>query len=89
MLVVALWYLNYDPFVSRCRYYSSDQDTLFKEAHVISPYRRQTSHPRMRVNVFQSNALHYLVPFVQFKKRKKHPWRSLILVILQASLQLC
>ena len=22
------------------------------------------------------DALRYLVPFVQFKKRKKHPWRS-------------
>ena len=28
--------------------------------------------------------LHDLVPFVQFKKRVKHPWRSNTLVKLQA-----
>ena len=27
-----------------------------------------------------SNALHDLVPFVQFKKREKHPWRSVTLI---------
>ena len=27
-----------------------------------------------------SNALRDLVPFVQFKKREKHPWRSVTLI---------
>ena len=30
------------------------------------------------------DALRDLVPFVQFKKREKHPWRSVRLVKLQA-----
>ena len=39
---------------------------------------------------FQKNstyggALRNFVPFVQYKKREKHPWRMLILVKLQAS----
>ena len=29
------------------------------------------------------DVLHDLVPFVQFKKREKHPWRSVTLVKLQ------
>ena len=29
------------------------------------------------------DALRDLVPFVQFKKRKKHPWRSVALLKLQ------
>ena len=29
------------------------------------------------------DALRDLVPFVQFKKREKHPWRMLLLVELQ------
>ena len=33
------------------------------------------------------SALCDLVPFAQFKKREKHPWRVLILVKLQASAQ--
>ena len=35
---------------------------------------------------FQSDALRDLVPFVQFKKRKKHPWRSI--TFSKVSLQL-
>ena len=31
-------------------------------------------------------ALRNLVPFVQFKKREKHPWRSVNLVKLQAKI---
>ena len=36
---------------------------------------------------FQVDALHNLVPFVQFSKREKLPWRSII--FSKVSLQLC
>ena len=29
-----------------------------------------------RTHIFICDALRNLVPYVQFKKRKKHPWRS-------------
>ena len=32
------------------------------------------------------DALRDLVPFVQFKKREKHPWRMLLLVELQCKI---
>ena len=32
-----------------------------------------------RTNGLDSDVLRYLVPSVQFKKREKHPWRSVIL----------
>ena len=35
---------------------------------------------------FQTDALRDLVPFVQFKKREKHPWRSI--TFSKVSLQL-
>ena len=31
---------------------------------------------QVRMNISICGALRDLVPFVQFKKRKKHPWRS-------------
>ena len=31
-------------------------------------------------------ALHDLVPFVQFKKREKHPWRSVTFTLLKVAL---
>ena len=36
------------------------------------------------LNLEIRDALRDLVLFVQFKKREKHPWRSVILVKLQA-----
>ena len=37
----------------------------------------------------QSNALGDLIPFVQFKKREKHLWRSVTLVKLQVLVFSC
>ena len=39
---------------------------------------------RTLLTLHKYGALRDLVPFVQFKKREKHPWRVLILVKLQA-----
>ena len=33
----------------------------------------------LRFTYFQSDALRNLAPFVQFKKREKHPWKSVTL----------
>ena len=35
------------------------------------------------------DALRYLVPFVQFKKREKHPWRSVTFILKVTLLRGC
>ena len=43
------------------------------EVHTPSPLR--TIYAQCTIGL-DSDVLHDLVPFVQFKKREKHPWRS-------------
>ena len=43
------------------------------EVHTLSPLR--TIYAQRTIGL-DSDVLHDLVPFVQFKKREKHPWRS-------------
>ena len=47
-------------------------------AHIISKVGVRTSKSIQNVLLFEDtcDALHNLVPFVQFKKHEKHPWRS-------------
>ena len=43
------------------------------EVHIPSPLR--TIYAQRTIDL-DSDVLRDLVPFVQFKKREKHPWRS-------------
>ena len=45
---------------------------IFDQAGIRLPILRFT----MNVKVNNCDALRNLIPFVQFKKREKHPWRS-------------
>ena len=47
--------------------------------------KKEVHHMLLILRIHMCCALCDLVPFVQFKKREKHPWGVLILVKLQAA----
>ena len=51
------------------------------DCRTVIVIRKENKHTRsdffIRLNqILSGDALHDLVPFVQFKKREKHPWRN-------------
>ena len=69
------------PIVSFCRGLSLNliltlyQAWKLKLMEVHTPYPLRTIYVQHTISL-DSDVLHDLVPFVQFKKREKHPWRS-------------
>ena len=49
--------------------------TLVRSWERLHMWSSKLIHFLMDTEIFQSDSLRNLVPFVQFKKREKHPWR--------------